>query len=570
MRPEQTETRTSASAGDAPRTGPLLFQVLRCDRARAEVARYDLGDVTRVHIGRGDAGHAALGDRADRRLEVRVDDRWMSTRHVRLERSLTAWLLHDDGAKNAVLLRGAPTRRAMLSDGDVFEAGGTFFLYRASMTAGESRTCAIAPGEDDPFATLVPALASELARLAVIARAELPVLLRGESGVGKAHLARALHARSGRSGPFVTAHADLDARRLREAHGGTLYLDELADLPPDAQSLLLAAMRAREAGAPDAPDLRFVSASHADLDALVAAGELRADLHARLSAYAFTLPPLRERREDLGLLVGSMLGQAAPARVDALRLDPAAARALLASTWPGNLRALEGALRAAVALADDGLVRLDHVPEALRTSGGPSSAAPAPAAAEAPAAALALTLEGEYWTVRWGAVVLRQKDSVGMRYLAHLVERPGVEVHVADLSNVARKARADAASEAPEGAEVGVDDDAGPMLDAEAKGAYKRRLDDLREAVDEATSWGDRERAERAQAEIDAIARELARAVGLGGRDRKASATSERMRVSVTLRIRDAMKRIQEGSDPLGRHLAAGVRTGVFCAYTPP
>jgi len=568
VRPNRTETRTSASVGGAPRSGPLLFRVLRCDRVRGEAARYDLGDATRVDIGRGDAEAATL---SDRRLEIHVDDRWMSTRHVRLERSLAAWLLHDDGAKNAVLLRGAPTRRAMLSDGEVFEAGGTFFLYRASMPTGEAGTRVVAPTGDDPFATLVPALESELSRLAVIARSALPVILRGESGVGKAHLARALHARSERRGPFVTAHADLDARRLREAHGGTLYLDELADLSPDAQSLLLAAMRAREADAPDAPDLRFVSASHADLDALVAAGGLRADLHARLSAYAFTLPPLRERREDLGLLVGAMLGRAAPERVDALRFDPAAARALLASPWPGNLRALDGALRAAATLADDGLIRLDHVPESLRMPKGPSSVAPAPVAAGSPAAATTLTLalEGEYWTVRWGSVVLRQKDSVGIRYLAHLVERPGVEVHVSDLSNLARRARADAASEAPEALEVG-GDDAGPMLDAEAKGAYMRRLDDLRETVDEATSWGDRERAERAQAEIDAIARELARAVGLGGRDRKASATAERMRVSVTLRIRDAMKRIHEGSDALGRHLAAGVRTGVFCAYTPP
>lgn len=555
-RPDRTETRATSVARGEHRTGPLLFRVIHCDRPLRGGARYDLSAVSSVEIGRGDDGAAVLPHDAGPRLRVQVQDRWMSSRHARIERALTSWVLHDDGAKNPTLLRGEPVRRAVLADGDCFEVGGTLFVFRASMPAGSCASVEFAPDPSDVGVTLVPALSDELARLAVIARAELPVLLRGEAGAGKAHVARALHARSGRRGAFVVAHGSLDDDTLRRARGGTLYVDELRDLDADAQAALLRALREGESGA---AELRVVCATHGALDDAA----LRPDLAARLSVYPFTLPPLRERREDLGLLVGAALSRVAPDRATSLRVEPAAARAMWSAAWPNNLRGLEGALAAAAALARDGVITLDHLPEALRAP--PVAQAPATvASAAAPEAPLSLRLEGEYWTVTWSSVLLRQKDSVGMRYLAHLVERPGVEVHVSDLVRVVRKARPDDVEPVDAGA-----DDAGPMLDDAAKAAYRRRLEDLRETVEEATGWGDRERAARAQSEIDAISGELARAVGLGGRDRKASASSERLRVSVTLRIRDAMKRLDEGSAALGRHLAASVRTGAFCAYDP-
>jgi hypothetical protein len=112
--------------------------------------------------------------------------------------------------------------------------------------------------------------------------------------------------------------------------------------------------------------------------------------------------------------------------------------------------------------------------------------------------------------------------------------------------------------------------DAGPMLDATAKAAYRRRLEDLRDAAEEARGFGDPARAERAEAEIEAIEGEIARAVGLGGRDRKASAAAERARVNVTMRIRKAIARIEENSSTLGHHLKTCVKTGIFCGYVPP
>jgi hypothetical protein len=109
----------------------------------------------------------------------------------------------------------------------------------------------------------------------------------------------------------------------------------------------------------------------------------------------------------------------------------------------------------------------------------------------------------------------------------------------------------------------------GPILDAEAKEAYRARLVELREEAAEAEAWNDPERATRAQAEIDALAHELRAAIGLGGRDRSTGTPAERARVSVTRAIRAAIERIAEQEPGLGAHLDATVRTGTFCSYVP-
>jgi hypothetical protein len=112
-------------------------------------------------------------------------------------------------------------------------------------------------------------------------------------------------------------------------------------------------------------------------------------------------------------------------------------------------------------------------------------------------------------------------------------------------------------------------DDAGPVLDAQAKAAYQGRLKELREEVEEAESFNDPERAARAREEMDILAGELAGAIGLGGRDRKAGSNAERARVSVTKAIRTTIRRVAEHDPHLSRELEANVRTGTFCAYEP-
>jgi hypothetical protein len=182
--------------------------------------------------------------------------------------------------------------------------------------------------------------------------------------------------------------------------------------------------------------------------------------------------------------------------------------------------------------------------------------------------------EGEFWTLRYEGRVLRLKDSKGLRLISHLMKHPGVEVHALDLASIVSEGetvvdqQGEAASLLVEG-HVSAGDGAGPLLDRAAKADYKRRLTDLQEELDEAESFNDTGRVERARAEIEFLTRQLAEAVGIGGRDRPSASNAERARVMVTHRIRDTMKKIRRGHPGLGAHLDASIRTGTFCSYTP-
>jgi hypothetical protein len=111
--------------------------------------------------------------------------------------------------------------------------------------------------------------------------------------------------------------------------------------------------------------------------------------------------------------------------------------------------------------------------------------------------------------------------------------------------------------------------DAGPVLDGHAKAAYRARVTELQEEIDEAEAFNDPERASRARDELGFLARELAGAVGLGGRDRKTGSDAERARVNVTRAIRTALKRISDHDSALGRKLGSAIRTGTYCVYEP-
>lgn len=164
--------------------------------------------------------------------------------------------------------------------------------------------------------------------------------------------------------------------------------------------------------------------------------------------------------------------------------------------------------------------------------------------------------EGEYWAVGRPSTVVRLRDSVGMRHLAELLGDPGREFAAVDL--MARRAGG-CLTQA----------DAGEMLDARAKSEYRRRLEDLRDEIEEAERFGDLGRMSNARTQVRVVARELARAVGLGGRSRVAGSVAERARVNVTRTIRDAMRRIAEQDVWVGHHLVVTIRTGTFCCYTP-
>jgi AAA ATPase domain len=182
--------------------------------------------------------------------------------------------------------------------------------------------------------------------------------------------------------------------------------------------------------------------------------------------------------------------------------------------------------------------------------------------------------EGEYWTVVYEGSLVRLRDSKGLRYLATLLANPGREFHVVDLEaeedRASRSLSARGARPGSDEAEVRPDlGDAGEMLDATAKAAYRSRLEDLLADLQEAESFNDPARAAKAREEIEFIANKPARAVGLGGRDRRAASHAERARLNVTRAIRAAMRNLARENPGLGRHLSSTIRTGRYCSYTP-
>ncbi len=192
--------------------------------------------------------------------------------------------------------------------------------------------------------------------------------------------------------------------------------------------------------------------------------------------------------------------------------------------------------------------------------------APVDAVPTAGPSAATFRREGEFWTIAFESEAVRMKHSKGLGYLARLLERPGSEIHAVDLASPGGNGTASASM-----AELSVTTDAGvgPVLDDEARAAYRERVADLRADIAQAEQWNDPERAARARDELEALTAQLASAVGLGGRDRPTSSTSERARISVTRAIRTALDRLAGEAPTLARHLEATVRTGTYCSYTP-
>lgn len=172
--------------------------------------------------------------------------------------------------------------------------------------------------------------------------------------------------------------------------------------------------------------------------------------------------------------------------------------------------------------------------------------------APVPRATFSLRRDGDGWRVDHAGRSFQLRDTKGVRMLARLIAQPGCELHALELS--------DAALEAGH---------AGELLDDRAREDYRQRLRALRGELAEAEAFADLGRSERARAEIDALSAELSRAFGLGGRKRRAGDAAERARVNVQRRLRDAVRRIGEHDEALGRHLAWAVRTGAFCCYQP-
>jgi non-specific serine/threonine protein kinase len=152
-----------------------------------------------------------------------------------------------------------------------------------------------------------------------------------------------------------------------------------------------------------------------------------------------------------------------------------------------------------------------------------------------------------------------------------LLARPAQEIHIAELAGIIDGNSSDSVR-ARSGSSLSISSiatDAGPVLDGEAKQAYRTRLRELRLELEEAEAMNDSGRGDRISAEIEFLEAELVRAVGLGGRDRRAASVSERIRVRVTNAIRSALARVEENQPAIGHHLRVSIRTGTFCSYYP-
>ena len=245
----------------------------------------------------------------------------------------------------------------------------------------------------------------------------IPVLVEGESGVGKELIARAIHGQSGRrSKPFVavncgaipehlvesilfghekgafTGATERHIGKFVEASGGTLFLDEVGELPPAAQVKLLRALQEGEVepvgGRRPVPvDVRVISATNRNLAADVRSGRFREDLFYRLHVFPISVPPLRERAEDIQDLVRHFLARIAAEEGKRVRAISSEALVLLGRhRWPGNVRQLENTIFRAVVLADSDSIGLNEFPQiAAQATGGLEAHAAAPSIQPAPA-----------------------------------------------------------------------------------------------------------------------------------------------------------------------------------------
>jgi DNA-binding NtrC family response regulator len=357
----------------------------------------------------------SLGRESDNTLSI--PEAAVSRYHARFERRSdgAVWLV-DNQSTNGCFVNGRRIREQALAGHDVVRIGDNLlrFVDSGIYGYGAYRLDGTVVEQARPFnhGVAQPLLIggyqidAVIDRLAKVAQSNIAVVVQGESGTGKELVARELHRLSGRKGPFQAINcAALPANLIeselfgyrrgafsgatsdkpglvRAAHGGTLFLDEVGDMPLEAQAKLLRVLQEKEvlplgATVAERVDVRVVCATHRDLEAQVAQGAFRGDLLARLRELSVTLPPLRERREDLYQLVLHFLAKLGKAGTE---VSFPFMLALAHYDWPYNVRELESAIRVAITLSSGGALDLLHLPEtvrrALENHGAPAHTGP--------------------------------------------------------------------------------------------------------------------------------------------------------------------------------------------------
>ena len=347
-----------------------------------------------------------------RDCSIHVEDDEVSRRHASIVLHGDRWILQDCDSANGVFVNGSRVQAHHLEGGDVIRIGANFFRFLTEGMADED--CEHAVHTEQMVAG--PSLSGIIRHLEHAARGDLTLLITGETGTGKELAARYVHLSDRGDGPFVPVNcsalpeelveselfghlkgafsgANQDNQGLIcEASGGTLFLDEIGDLPFRSQAKLLRVLqdhRVRPVGGTrwTPVDLRVICATNQPLKDRALSGSFRKDLYARVAELVVLLPPLRDRVEDIPLLVQTFMERHGGAKQ---RVSVGAMERLCFGSWPLNIRQLKSAVRRAILLSDGvSLLLPEHFEDEdleINEGGVPATAPLGPARAESPEA----------------------------------------------------------------------------------------------------------------------------------------------------------------------------------------
>ncbi len=334
-------------------------------------------EATRVTI-----GTAASND-------LQLTDPTVSRRHCEISVREDRYFIRDLGSTNGTGVNGTPVVEAILAPGARIRVGDSEVLFEPKKKWERIRE------RDEPhFGNLKGSsqkMRSVFSMLAKVAATELSCVIVGETGTGKELAARGVHENSPRaSKPFIVvdcgavqknligaelfghekgAFTGADRQRVgafEAAHGGTIFLDEIGELPIDLQPQLLRVLERREvkrlgSNRHAEVDVRVVAATHRDLRKMAREGDFREDLYYRLAEVVVDLPPLRERLDDIDIIVRHIIEEHARDGSPVRYIDPAALQVLRERPWPGNVRELRNVMRRAIALATGPSIRKDDL-----------------------------------------------------------------------------------------------------------------------------------------------------------------------------------------------------------------
>lgn len=372
-----------------------------------------------------DAGEVTIG--RDEKSVVRIDDPSVSRQHAVLRLGEGETLeIEDLGGPNGTFVRQRPRldadnktltvrqligRKGPLGVGDrlLFGTASVVVRRRPAFEIPDLAAEGLASEAAAGVTLQEPAMVALHAQVGRAARADINVLLLGETGVGKEVMARAIHAHSPRAkGPFMGINCAALADSLLEselfgsergafsgattaraglfeaANGGTIFLDEVGELPLPTQAKLLRVLEERVvmrlgSTSPRPIDVRFVAASNVDIEAAIRQNRFRADLFFRLNGITFVIPPLRERPQEIEVLAASFLAAASRGleRAQPPTLSRPALDVLNQYAWPGNVRELRNVIERATVLCVDDTITPEHLPPSLLASARAGAGGPA-------------------------------------------------------------------------------------------------------------------------------------------------------------------------------------------------